>query len=296
LRAEDGQLKGLISFDLPRDGRRPDAAQQQVLNVHAAQAEMAVVSLVERDEFARDLEVARRFERYRGQLIDKLAHEVRNPATSILMHAELAQDEPSDSERDKHLAAITRGAHRISDMAESLLLMASVDNAGTPPSGEVHLVDVARGVHEQEIDGATDGDIDVVLDLPDRPVVVTGERDELHEAVRNLVSNAVKYSRPGGVVRLAVEDGDDHAVVCVHDEGIGISEEDRARLFEEFYRAASPEVRSKPGHGLGLAIVDRIVRRHSGQVQVDSTLGRGPTMSITLPRTHRAAGHGSVVK
>lgn len=285
LRDEHGRLRGLLSVDLPRDGRRPDEAQQQVLNVHAAQAARAVVSAVEHGELARDLELERQVAHHRGQLIGTLSHEVRSPTTAVLSHAELALDKLADEHVRGHLEAIVRGALRISEMAEAMLLTASIDVDRPLPAAPIDLAGIARDVSEELSDGGPD---DIELRLPGRTVEIQGDTDELGTVVRNLLTNAVKYSPPGGPVRLSVDVEADNVVLAVRDEGIGISEEDQAHMFEEFFRSPASEVRSRPGHGLGLSIVDRIVRRHGGTVAVASRTGNGTTMRVTLPRARSA--------
>jgi signal transduction histidine kinase len=103
----------------------------------------------------------------------------------------------------------------------------------------------------------------------------------------NLAGNAIKYSHDGDRidVRLTVEG--DEVQVSFTDTGIGIAEVDKPHLFREFFRSTNPDALRRPGTGLGLAIVDRIVKRHSGRVELDSRLGHGTTATVTLP-VHRA--------
>jgi signal transduction histidine kinase len=103
----------------------------------------------------------------------------------------------------------------------------------------------------------------------------------------NLASNAIKYSPDGSVVEVRLDRVDGDVRVSFVDSGIGISEHDQEQLFREFFRSTNPEALARPGTGLGLAIVDRIVRRHSGRVEVSSELGRGTTVAVTLPARAR---------
>jgi signal transduction histidine kinase len=119
---------------------------------------------------------------------------------------------------------------------------------------------------------------------------VAGDPEELHRLVGNLVSNAVKYSRDGGRVQVGLARVEGDVVLTVADDGIGISETDRARLFTEFFRSTNPAALERPGTGLGLAIVARIVARHGGRVEVDSELGTGTTVTVTLPVEASAGG------
>ena len=124
------------------------------------------------------------------------------------------------------------------------------------------------------------------VELGEQPLVIPGDPGELDRLLTNLVSNAVKYTAPGGVVTVSMARRDDAAgSVSIHvaDDGLGISEEDQHQLFKEFFRSNNPEARSRPGTGLGLVIVDRLVRRHAGVLSLTSALGHGTTVTVRLP-------------
>ena len=127
----------------------------------------------------------------------------------------------------------------------------------------------------------------VALELPDDPMLVRGDPGELEDLVANLLSNAIKYSDPEdsvrACVRRVVEGGRAYVELTMVDEGIGIAEEEQGRLFEEFFRSQSVAARTRPGTGLGLAVVERVVRRHRGRIEVASVLGEGTTFRVLLP-------------
>ena len=128
----------------------------------------------------------------------------------------------------------------------------------------------------------------IVLDpRPGLPTVV-GDPEDLHRVVANLVSNAVKYSRPGGTVTIVVRPVKDGVLLAVSDEGIGIAEHDVPHLFTEFFRSTNPAALEEPGTGLGLSIVQRIVERHEGSLEVRSELGVGTTVEVRLPGAPRS--------
>ena len=173
-------------------------------------------------------------------------------------------------------------------MIRDLLALAKVNNPDRPlHEVDVDLSGLVRDVVDSVAVEAAAGDVEVHLDLLPAPVVVRGDPGELDDLVANLVSNAIKYSDPGGSVRIAArpvaEDGRDSAELVVADRGIGIAEEERGRFFEEFFRSERVEARARPGTGLGLAVVDRVVRRHRGRIEVESTLGEGTTFRVVLP-------------
>jgi signal transduction histidine kinase len=118
--------------------------------------------------------------------------------------------------------------------------------------------------------------VDVASDLPRVQV----DPDTFREVLSNLISNAIKYNRPEGYVRVRGEERDGWMVVDVEDSGYGIEEKEIPFVFEQFYRGKDKEVRKQEGTGLGLAIVQRIVRAHGGKIEVKSEYGKGSTFSV----------------
>jgi signal transduction histidine kinase len=110
-----------------------------------------------------------------------------------------------------------------------------------------------------------------------------GDPAELDIMLTNLLSNAIKYSGADSTVTLTLSRDEDWIVISCEDHGIGIAPADRQQLFREFFRSELPEVKAQAGTGLGLTIVDRIVTRHLGRIEVESVLGRGSTFRVFLP-------------
>lgn len=98
----------------------------------------------------------------------------------------------------------------------------------------------------------------------------------------NLISNAIKYNRPGGVVKITAQPGTDYVIISIEDEGIGIPLEEQPKLFERFYRVRSPEAEDIHGTGLGLSIVKSVIEKHKGRVWVRSYPGKGSTFAFIL--------------
>jgi signal transduction histidine kinase len=129
---------------------------------------------------------------------------------------------------------------------------------------------------------AQDDDHALVLDVPDRPIWIEGDRDRLSQVVGNLVANAVKYSPGGGEIAVRAGESEGRALLEVTDHGLGIPLEDQALIFTKFYRgrAAASGI---PGTGLGLAIARELVHAHGGEIEFESELGRGTTFRVELP-------------
>jgi signal transduction histidine kinase len=289
LEDDSGALRGVLSVDLPRNGLRPDAEQRRVIEQHARQAGRAVITLLERHEFEHGMRRERATSDYRGQLIDALSHQLQNPVAAISGNLELLFDhlEPGDP-NERLLRAIERATGRIQAMIQDLLALAKVNNPDRPlHEVEVDLAALARVVSDSVRAAAATGDVKVLLDLTADPMLVRGDPGELEDLVGNLVSNAIKYSDAGDTVtarvRRVVLGEAAYVELAVIDEGIGIAAAEQDRLFEEFFRSESVEARARPGTGLGLAVVDRVVRRHRGRIEVQSELGEGTTFRVLLP-------------
>jgi len=133
---------------------------------------------------------------------------------------------------------------------------------------------------------ATQKNISLNVELPkDMPNVIQADQALLHQAVYNLVENALKYTPEGGSVTINASTMDNSLIFSIADNGIGVSPDDLPRLFEKFYRGSQREARAQHGTGLGLAIVRSIAERHGGRVWVDSKLGQGSMFYLQIPLT-----------
>ncbi len=227
----------------------------------------------------------RRLDDYRMELLSTVSHELKNPLGVIVGHVEMLESLPDlPFAAQRSLRALGRSSSRLTSVVDDLLLLSRMGDADIPLARvPVDLAGVLIEVTEGEAMRAVDQDVKVHTAPFDDAVVVAGDPDLLFRLIANLVNNAVKYSRPGGRVEVALERVGDDVVFTCADDGLGISAEDRARLFTEFFRSTNPEALERPGTGLGLAIVARIARRHGGGVDVDSELGAGTTFRVTLP-------------
>lgn len=222
---------------------------------------------------------------YKSQLIATVSHELKNPLTSVLGHLEILEsvDDLPGPVRTS-LNAMERGARRLGRVVDDLLLLAKVGDPDNPVIARpVDLRTVVDDVVELTAVEAERRHLSVTVVTGTEQVLANGDPDELDRVVSNLVSNALKYTPEGGRITVSVaRRGEEVELVCA-DEGLGISAEDQAQLFTEFFRSSNPAAVAQPGTGLGLAILKRIVERHHGQISVESELGRGSTFRVVLP-------------
>jgi len=220
---------------------------------------------------------------YRAQLVATLSHELRTPLTVISGNLELLGETALDEDATRYHGAMGRGAERMRMVVDDLLLLAQVSNPNHPlVRVPVDLRAVTREVVSLVESTARSKGLDLTVDLDPESLVVPGDAVELDRLVGNLVSNAVKYTRPGGSVSVSARRCADQVVLTVSDTGLGISEEDQQGLFRAFFRTTNPDALRESGTGLGLAIVATIVERHQGRVEVGSELGEGSTFTVTL--------------
>jgi signal transduction histidine kinase len=221
---------------------------------------------------------------YKSKLIATLSHELKSPLAAMLANIEFLQTTVDlDPSALGVLAAVDRGAGRLVRVVEDLLLLAKVGDPNLPLlTRPVHLDEVVEDVvNLTSIADQRRVKVTVVGNPED--IVATGDPAELDILVTNLVTNAMKYSANETTVTLTLSREGDEVCFSCSDDGIGIALEDQDQLFREFFRSDSAEVKAKAGTGLGLTIVDRIVTRHAGRIEVDSELGRGTTFRIYLP-------------
>jgi signal transduction histidine kinase len=170
---------------------------------------------------------------------------------------------------------------RMSRLLGDLLLLARADTGGLPLRHEpVELDNILFEVYRQV--SRIEKPVTVELTAVDQATIL-GDEDRLKQLLLNLVDNGIKYTQPGGTVRLSLSKENGWAQLTVSDTGIGIPAEDLAHIFDRFYRVDKARSRAQGGSGLGLAIARWIVQAHGGGIQVDSTPGQGTTFQVTLP-------------
>lgn len=179
------------------------------------------------------------------------------------------------------MSVIQDEMERMSRLLGDLLLLARADTGGLPLRHEpVELDNILIEVYRQ----VSRIEKPVAVELVDvDQVMILGDEDRLKQLILNLVDNGIKYTLPGGTVRLSLSKESSWAHLIVADTGIGIPPEDLPHIFDRFYRVDKARSRAQGGSGLGLAIAKWVVQAHGGAIQVDSTPGQGTTFRITLP-------------
>lgn len=276
----DGEIRQ-VELDLARRG----SGRGEVLAVSARVAPLGsrlVLLLVE------DLTEARRIEAVRRDFVANVSHELKTPTGALSLLSEAVMDASDDPEAVTRFAGRMQiEATRLTNLVQELIDLSRVQNDDPLEDSEPVSVDelVAEAIDRSRQPASTKQITMVSGGAAD--LYVWGSRGQLAAALGNLVENAVNYSpartRVGIAARHIAAPGGDLIEIAVTDQGIGISERDRERIFERFYRVDPARSRATGGTGLGLAIVKHVAASHGGEVTVWSTEGQGSTFTLRLP-------------
>ena len=253
----------------------------QRVAIPRAQDEVQRLALTLNEMIAR-LESA--FARQRRFVADA-SHELRTPVAVICNMAEMALLNLSTTEEYiSALSAISTEAERLGYLISDLLALARIDEGQTRLEREpVRLDRLVNAVVAQAKSMADERTIMLDVQAPE-PIVIFGDETRLIQMVMNLLDNALLYTNLGGEVTLTTTVKQRQAILSIRDTGIGIAPEHLPHIFERFYRADPARVRTEGNNsGLGLAIVDWVVRAHGGVITVKSQVGQGSTFVIILP-------------
>jgi two-component system NtrC family sensor kinase len=230
-----------------------------------------------------DISHLKELDRIKSEFVTTVSHDLRSPLTAIMGYIELVQRSgPLTAQQEEFIRRIELSIEQITDLVNNLLDLGRIE-AGLDMGKEPTPVSLmARYAVEGIRSNASRKGLELEADLPEDLPPVLGAPIRLRQMVGNLLDNAVKYTPPGGRVRVeAVAEGD-QVILRVRDSGPGVPPADQPYLFDKFYRGSNvpPEL---PGTGLGLSIVKSIVDNHAGRIWVDSVAGQGTTFTIVLP-------------
>lgn len=241
---------------------------------------------------SRDVTMFEQAEAMRRDFVANVSHEIRTPLTVLSGFVETLQTLPlGATERARYLDLMAQQASRMQSLVSDLLMLSRLEGSPPPGASEWSALPILMSQVEQEaralaslLNPPMTGPAQQLVFDPPPPFELGGTPSELHSALSNLVSNAVRYTPAGGQVRcgwLQHEEG--RIEFYVQDSGPGIAPEHIPRLTERFYRVDRSRSRDSGGTGLGLAIVKHVVQRHGAELRIASTQGKGSRFTIIFP-------------
>ena len=304
----EGTVRGFLSTTVaPGDPFDPESWQELVMGFASvaatalarveavaevtAQREILASAVAERTvQLSQAITELRSASEAKSDLLANVSHELRTPLTAILGFSEIlvrGDDGPLNPRQHEDATTILASTRRLVELIDDLIDISRIEGNRL----ELHIQPVAlrpllASVVEELRALAGAKGIGLSFKAASAPLVLDGDAVRLREVFINLVSNAVKFTGPGGTVRIeaVLESPPDRSApnvrVDVIDSGIGVPPEEQERIFEKFHRIASPEY---SGTGLGLAIARELVRRHGGSLTVESTVGLGSRFTVVLP-------------
>lgn len=219
-------------------------------------------------------------EAIKNDFISSVSHELRTPLTAIKGWSETLQAGYDEDTYRKGMTVITHETGRLEGMVEELLDFSRIQNGRF--SLQMANIDIIAELDDALLiytDKARKENKTIHYTEPEFLCVVYGDKNRLRQVFINVIDNAIKYSDPGGSVDISVEKWTDTLMITVADTGIGIAASDLPKVKAKFYKADN----TRRGSGIGLAVADEIISMHGGTLDIDSVLGKGTTVTITLP-------------
>ena len=242
-----------------------------------------------------DMTEQHRNEERRKEFVANVSHELRTPLTNVRSYAETLRDGgdiPRDT-ADSFLDIIITETDRMTHIVQDLLTLSRLDAGNAElvlsrfPFGEaIHSVVQANALNARQHRHQ------LTYDPPESLPLIVGDRSRLEQVMMNVIGNAIKYTPDGGHIHITAGSTEDTVWMEVSDDGIGIPEKDRERIFDRFYRVDKARSRESGGTGLGLSIAREIVSRHHGSIALAPHPGPGTTVRLTLPISQSQAGGG----
>lgn len=220
----------------------------------------------------------------RQEFVANVSHEFQSPLTSIhgFAHA-VRHKEVESAQAEQYLEIIEEESKRLSSLSKQLLLLATLDKEDFILKKSCFRIDEQlRQVLILLEYQWTEKHIELDLELQE--MTIRGDQQLLHQVWSNLITNAIKFSHPGGTIRITLEQSFDGIILAISDQGMGMAEEELPRIFDRFYKIDKNRSRSQGGSGLGLSIAQKIIRLHDGKIDVTSRLHEGTTFYVRLPQ------------
>jgi two-component system, OmpR family, phosphate regulon sensor histidine kinase PhoR len=234
----------------------------------------------------------RRVEEMRADFVANASHELRTPLAALSGFIDTLQGPAKEDAkaRERFLGIMHTQATRMARLIDDLLSLSRVElSAHVRPEALVDIVPIIRQVADGLEPLAGERQVEIEIDLPETPVAIAGDREELLRLFENLIENALKYGASGGRVIVSLSqavsgEGAPEVRVIVRDFGPGIAPEHLPRLTERFYRVDVGDSRAQGGTGLGLSLVKHIVNRHRGRLLIESVPKNGATFTACFPQ------------
>jgi len=284
------RLIGMIYVLMVGEPRAWTASEAGVVQAVAGFVARAIIEAEHQEHQREYVERVQRLDQQKSDFLATVSHELRTPLTSITGYLELLEEgDVGELTEQQHgmLEVISRSAGRLRSLIEDVMMLSRIEGGANRDNFvPVSIRALITRAGEELWLLAQSSAVELEIDAGPKAAIVLGDRASLDRAVINILTNAIKFSRPGSVVTItSTLDQEAHRVlITCQDHGVGIPSKDQGDLFTRFFRASNATDQSIPGVGLGLSIVKQIVEdHHEGQLRLVSVEGEGTTVVIDLP-------------
>ncbi|MCD6526301.1 MAG: PAS domain S-box protein [Desulfuromonas sp.] len=234
-------------------------------------------------QLVQDITEPTRIEKMKSETIAAVSHEIRTPLTAIMGFVDFMQNhDTTQQERKSYFATIQREMTRLHELMNDFLDLQRLQSAMIPYHFET--LDIGMIVQEAvNLFKMASPEHQLIYQASGSIPAILGDNKRLLQVLKNILSNAMKYSPDGGTITVTLRGSRDRVFIWIKDEGIGIPPQDQEKIFNRFYRVNDSDGRIPGGLGLGLTLVQEIVNAHHGRIWVESSLGKGSTFFIELP-------------
>ncbi len=235
----------------------------------------------------RDVSETHLMRQRQSEFVSHVSHELKAPLNILSMYSESLLTEGADNEyyRTEAVNVIHDEVERLSTLINNLLAINQYELGGVVAQRKhVRMHEFLEDIFNNVTKSREDKELEFDLDIPREMSMVYIDKDLFRIAVNNLLTNAIKYSKPGGKVSMSASETEDGIEIYVTDEGYGIATEDQKQIFNKFFRSTDDNIRQQPGHGLGLSLARQIVLMHHGDLSFISERGKGSQFRIKLEK------------
>jgi signal transduction histidine kinase len=274
---------GVLEAVNKRDGETFDENDVQILSTLASQAAVAI----ENARLVSQLQEANarlaELDRLKSNFIAIASHELRTPLGLILGYASFLRD-TADSKASEQIDVVLQAATQLQQLIDAMVNLTHLEAGSAELDlNEFDLQDVIREAIESQRQITTSQNLEIRVDLPASSLPVRADREKINIVLNNLLNNAIKFTPAGGRIQISARYRSNMVAVSITDTGVGIPRHELEHIFDRFYQVESHLTRHKGGMGLGLSIVQGIVKLHRGHVWAESVEGRGSRFTFTLP-------------
>lgn len=256
-------------------------------NSHDEIAHLAVSFNNMSERIKKQIDEEKAYQDERKKLISNISHDLRTPLTSIIGYSESLENNiyEDEEEKKKYIEIIRRKALYMEKLLGELLEFSRLESGSLELKKQVlDTSELFREILIEYLPILQDNQIELKTDIPDNKLMAFIDKDRISRVLRNLMDNALKYGKSGGIIELSLIDENDIFRFEVKDNGLGIDEKFLELIFKRFYRGDKSRNTKEGGMGLGLAIADEIVKMHGGRIDVESSLGEGSKFIVSLPK------------